>query len=161
MSQELGATGVLVEWEDMFPWSGRYNFIISSTWTIISISRLSSVAANNHYTKAEVTEFLKTCHDLGLDVIPLVQTFGHLEFVLKHKEFSYLWDVEEMPESICPCHNDTMGIVREIVDQVIAVHKKAKYLIIGCDEVKVKEKYNFFYQDWSLYDRDGNPNQFV
>ena len=40
-----------------------------------------------------------------------------------------------MPESICPCHNDTMGIVREIVDQVMAVHKKAKYLHIGCDEV--------------------------
>ena len=23
MSQSLGATGVLIEWEDMFPWSGR------------------------------------------------------------------------------------------------------------------------------------------
>ena len=23
MSKGLGATGVLVEWEDMFPWSGR------------------------------------------------------------------------------------------------------------------------------------------
>ena len=23
ISQGLGATGVLVEWEDMFPWSGR------------------------------------------------------------------------------------------------------------------------------------------
>jgi hexosaminidase len=28
-----------------------------------------------------------------------------------------------------------MGIVREIVDQVMAVHKDAKYLHIGCDEV--------------------------
>ena len=68
-------------------------------------------------------------------MIPLVQTFGHMEFILKHEEFSYLRDVEEMPESICPCHNDTMGLVREIVDQVMAVHKKAKYLHIGCDEV--------------------------
>eukprot|EP00092_Neocalanus_flemingeri_P007701 GFUD01008317.1.p1 GENE.GFUD01008317.1~~GFUD01008317.1.p1 ORF type:complete len:703 (+),score=116.08 GFUD01008317.1:215-2323(+) len=119
LSQGLGATGVLVEWEDMFPWSGR----------------LSSVAAKNHYTHTEVEDLLKTCQELGLEVIPLVQTFGHLEFILKHEEFSYLRDVEEMPESICPCHNDTMGLVREIVDQVMAVHKKAKYLHIGCDEV--------------------------
>jgi len=119
LSQGLGATGVLVEWEDMFPWSGR----------------LSSVAAKNHYTHDDVQDLLKTCQELGLDVIPLVQTFGHMEFILKHEEFSYLRDVEEMPESICPCHNDTMGLVREIVDQVMAVHKKAKYLHIGCDEV--------------------------
>merc|ERR1712106_273906 len=119
LSQSLGATGVLVEWEDMFPWSGR----------------LSAVAVKNHYTKAEVQDLLNTCQTLGLDVIPLVQTFGHMEFILKREEFSYLRDVEEMPESICPCHNDTMGLVREIVDQVMAVHKKAKYLHIGCDEV--------------------------
>ena len=93
------------------------------------------MAANNHYTLAEVNDLLKACQSFGLEVIPLVQTFGHMEFVLKHKEFSYLRDVEEMPESICPCHNDTMGVVREIVDQVMAVHKKAKYLHIGCDEV--------------------------
>ena len=59
------------------------------------------------------------CEELGLDVIPLVQTFGHLEFVLKHEQFQYLRDVEEMPESVCPCHNDTMVLVRDIIDQVI------------------------------------------
>ena len=34
----LGATGVLLEWEDMFPWSGR----------------LAPAAAANHYTLAQV-----------------------------------------------------------------------------------------------------------
>ena len=119
MVTRLGGTGVLLEWEDMFPWSGR----------------LESVAAKNHYSLAEVTSLLSTCKDLGLEVIPLVQTFGHLEFILKHQQFSYLRDVAEMPESICPCDNDTMGIIREIVDQVMAVHKDTKYLHVGCDEV--------------------------
>ena len=36
-----------------------------------------------HYTLQEVTDFVKFCQDLGLEVIPLVQTFGHLEYVLK------------------------------------------------------------------------------
>ena len=80
---------------------------------------MAVVAAKNHYTLQDVKEILRVCDELGLDVIPLVQTFGHLEFVLKHEQFQYLRDVKEMPESICPCHNDTMVLVRDIIDQVI------------------------------------------
>ena len=119
MSLDLGATGVLLEYEDMFPWTGR----------------LAVAAATNHYTKAEVEDLLEHCKTIGLEVIPLVQTFGHLEFVLKHKEFAYLRDVAEMPESLCPCHNDTMAVVRDIIDQVMAIHRGAAMLHIGCDEV--------------------------
>ena len=97
--------------------------------------RLELVAHKAHYSLEEVKDFVAYCENLGLEVIPLVQTFGHLEFVLKHQEFSYLRDVPEMPESICPCHEDTMGIIRDIVDQVMTVHPKANYLHIGCDEV--------------------------
>ena len=101
----------------------------------ISCFRLQLTAHSQHYSLEEVKEFVEFCEKLGLEVIPLVQTFGHLEYVLKHKEFSYLRDVAEMPESICPCHQDTMGLIREIIDQVMAVHTKASYLHIGCDEV--------------------------
>ena len=80
-------------------------------------------------------QLLRVCEDLKMEVIPLVQTFGHMEFVLKHDEFSYLRDVNNSPDSICPCHTDTMAIISEIIDQVMEFHNKAKYLHIGCDEV--------------------------
>ena len=83
---------------------------------------MAVVAAKNHYTLQEVKEILRVCDELGLDVIPLVQTFGHLEFVLKHEQFQYLRDVVEMPESICPCHNDTMVLVSDIIDQVMIAY---------------------------------------
>ena len=38
----------------------------------------------NHYTEAEVTEILAAAEAAGLHVIPLVQCFGHLEWLLKH-----------------------------------------------------------------------------
>ena len=60
---------------------------------------------------------------------------GHLELLLKHSEFSHLRDVAEMPESICPCHEETPRIVYELVRQVMAMHPTANYLHIGCDEV--------------------------
>ena len=60
MIQKVGATGVLLEYEDMFPYDGR----------------LKNVVAKNHYSKSEVEQIVKKCEDLNLEVIPLVQTFG-------------------------------------------------------------------------------------
>jgi len=119
LSKSLGATGVLVEYEDMFPFAGI----------------LASAAAGNHYNVSDVNTLLDVCQQLGLEVIPLVQTFGHMEFILKLEQFSHLRDVAEMPESICPCHDQTMSLIRTYIDQVMSIHKHVKYLHIGCDEV--------------------------
>lgn len=40
-----------------------------------------------------------------------------------------------MPESICPCHHETMFLIKEIIDQVMSLHKNVNYVHIGCDEV--------------------------
>src|SRR5690349_14788594 len=36
------------------------------------------------YTKAEITDFVKYCNGLGIDVIPLQQSFGHVEYILRN-----------------------------------------------------------------------------
>ena len=69
LSAGLGATGVLLEYEDMFPFTGK----------------LVPVAATNHYTAAEVDTILAECKKLGLDVIPLVQTFGKESYTIGRK----------------------------------------------------------------------------
>jgi len=119
MLKQLGATGILWEWEDTFPFTGR----------------LEVAAVKNHYTVSEVKELLATCADLGLESIPLVQTFGHMEFILKLSQFQHLRDHQEMPESICPCHNETYPLIKDYISQVMKLHQNARYLHIGCDEV--------------------------
>ena len=69
LSAGLGATGVLMEYEDMFPFTGK----------------LGKAAATNHYSAAEVKELLDDCQALGLTVIPLVQTFGEFWQCCRHR----------------------------------------------------------------------------
>ena len=69
LSAGLGATGVLMEYEDMFPFTGK----------------LGKAAAANHYSAAEVKELLDDCQALGLTVIPLVQTFGEFWQCCRHR----------------------------------------------------------------------------
>ena len=101
--KDAGATGVLLEYEDMFPFYGKLNVI----------------SASNHYNASDIVNLINTCHHIGLEVIPLVQTFGHMEFILKHKQFSHLRDTSEMPESICACHEEGMNLITDYIDQVI------------------------------------------
>ncbi|VDN23306.1 unnamed protein product [Gongylonema pulchrum] len=54
--KEIGATGVMIEYEDMFPFTGK----------------LSSVKAGNAYSMEDLRRFLRSLETHNLDIIPLV-----------------------------------------------------------------------------------------
>ncbi|CAG0896354.1 unnamed protein product, partial [Darwinula stevensoni] len=116
-----GATGILLEWEDAFPFEGR----------------LGGIAARDRYSVEEVERVLDAAGRLRLDVIPLVQTFGHLEFVLKTREFESLRESPGDPQALCPSDNESRAMVTETIDQVMRVHRRygPTHLHVGCDEV--------------------------
>ncbi|GLV44394.1 uncharacterized protein CBL_10198 [Carabus blaptoides fortunei] len=115
----MGATGILIEYEDMFPYKGI----------------LKSIAAKNAYSDQEIKEILSSAEDSKLDVIPLIQTFGHVEFALKRADWVKLREVPNSPQALCPSRNASLDFIKEMVDQVMAAHPKVDYLHIGCDEV--------------------------
>ncbi|XP_075222884.1 hexosaminidase D-like isoform X2 [Lycorma delicatula] len=102
LAKELGATGVLLEWEDMFPWTNT----------------LSPLAARNAYSRQEVLDIIETAVSYQLEVIPLVQTFGHVEFVLKHAEFAHLREVAKSAQALCPSLNSSLDLVYQMIDQI-------------------------------------------
>ncbi|GBL90718.1 Hexosaminidase D [Araneus ventricosus] len=115
----LGANGLLIEYEDMFPFHGP----------------LEQLSARNAYTKNELNEILYLAKMNELEVIPLIQTFGHMEFVLKLQAYQDLREVPAYPQVICPSNNGTQILLRQIIDQVIALHPQIRWLHIGSDEV--------------------------
>ncbi|GFT14208.1 hexosaminidase D [Nephila pilipes] len=117
--KEAGANAILIEYEEMFPFSGS----------------LAPVVAKNAYSKEDVQTILNLAKTHHFEVIPLVQTFGHLEFVLKLKEFRELREVDDFPQAICPSRNESFSVIESIIDQVMAMHPNIRWLHVGCDEV--------------------------
>jgi len=66
----------------MFPYSGT----------------IADLSAKNCYSKDELKSLLETAKTLDLIVIPLIQTFGHMEFALKLREFQHLREVDDSPQ---------------------------------------------------------------
>lgn len=54
--------------------------------------------------------------------MPLVQTFGHVEFALKLKEYEHLREVPESPQSLCPSLNDSINFIETMITQVVDMH---------------------------------------
>uniref|UniRef100_A0AAF5PT78 beta-N-acetylhexosaminidase n=2 Tax=Wuchereria bancrofti TaxID=6293 RepID=A0AAF5PT78_WUCBA len=115
-----GATGILLEWEDTFPFSG-----------ILAENRNSDA-----YTVEEVRNLLETAKSLKLDVIPLVPTFGHLEWILKVEKFRQYRQNDMFPQVICLADDDGVSVVLEAIRQVVQLHQSfgITYFHIGADE---------------------------
>ncbi len=117
---KAGANGILVEYEDMFPYWGS----------------VANASALNAFTKEQIGELLEAARSSGLEVIPLIQTFGHLEHVLKLEEFVSLREVPRFPQSICPSKSASVNVITTMIDQVMSLHAGySQFLHIGCDEV--------------------------
>jgi hexosaminidase len=120
LMKKAGANAVLVEYEDSFPFTGP----------------LANLSALNSFTESELADFLSfVTNEVNMEVIPLVQTFGHLEYALKLDEFAHLREVDDEPSDLCPSRPEGVDLVKEIVSQVMSYHPDSKYLHIGADEV--------------------------
>lgn len=65
--KEWGASGLLIEWEDTFPYSDFLSAVGSKN------------TATNAYSETEIEKIINLAADADLIVISLIQTFGHLE----------------------------------------------------------------------------------
>ncbi|NXY26404.1 HEXDC Hexosaminidase, partial [Atrichornis clamosus] len=116
---QLGANGVLIEYEDMFPFKGELE-ILRSPYA---------------YSEEDIERIQQLAEQHKLEVVPLVQTFGHVEFILKHEKYQHLREVERFPNSFNPHVPDTLALLKSILSQVIEKHRRSTWIHIGADEV--------------------------
>ncbi|XP_030629779.1 hexosaminidase D [Chanos chanos] len=118
---DLGANGLLVEYEDMFPYEGELEILRAE--------------AHPPYSREEIVSIQDVAKARELEIVPLVQTFGHLEFVLKHEAFRDLRETPHCIGTLNPHKERGVKMVQEMVRQVMELHPNSTSLHIGADEV--------------------------
>jgi hexosaminidase len=108
---------VLVEWEDMFPWTCDTRFRCETA-----------------YSPDDIVRFREKAKVLGIEIIPLVQCLGHMQTPLKFPEYAHLRELPDHYDVLNPLAAGARELVQEMVDDVLALLPDAKHFHLGGDE---------------------------
>ncbi|MGH2649004.1 MAG: beta-N-acetylhexosaminidase [Ginsengibacter sp.] len=114
---ESGINTLVMEWEGTFPFEKHP--LIPNRYA---------------YTKDEIKSFISYCGTLGIDVIPLQQSFGHVEYILRHERYKDLREDQKDYSQVCPLQEEgNRKLFTDLFTELAALHP-SKYFHIGGDE---------------------------
>ncbi len=111
---------VLLELGDRFPFEGEHEVIRSPS----------------ALTRPQLRRIVDEARDLGLKVIPLLQSIGHLEWLLRHDRYAEIREEEQVRAQLCPSNPRSIAIWGELAGQVIDFIGHVDLLHIGADEAR-------------------------
>jgi hexosaminidase len=112
-----GINTLIVEWEGTYPY------------------RQDPLIANRYaYTREEVAGFIRYCGQIGITVIPLQQSFGHVEYILRHDKYEALREDEKDLSQVCPSEVAlNKALFTRLYSDLVTTHP-GPYIHIGGDE---------------------------
>jgi hexosaminidase len=95
-------------------------------------------------TGAEIQKLDARCRELGIDLVPNQNSFGHLRYFLEHPRLKKLAEVSapyedagkefvRRPTTLAPDHPGTLPFLRGLYDELLP-NFSSKFFNVGCDE---------------------------
>ncbi len=116
---EFKTNTLMIEYEDKFPFE----------------QHASLKHPNDAFADEQLRLVLDTARQNFIEVVPLQQTFGHLEYVLKQEEYMHLRETPDDLGELCPCRPESLALSCALIDEIAAKHPDNRYIHLGCDEV--------------------------
>lgn len=113
----FGINTIVMEWEATFPFGSHP--LIPNKYA---------------YTKEEIADFISHCGELGIDVIPLQQSLGHVEYILRHARYADQREDHKDVSQLCPLEAElNRALFTDLFTEMAELHP-SKYFHIGGDE---------------------------
>lgn len=111
-----------------------YNTILWEVENSIEWDTCPECASPDAISKSEFQRLIQECRNLGLEPIPLLQTIGHAEYVLKHEKYAYLKELPEKIDQYCPQHPGLVPFLHRWINEYLEVFGPVKFFHLGADE---------------------------
>ncbi len=120
-----GYNALLVEYEDCFPYK----------------SAALAAGPEEVWTSAYHAEFLATAREAGVEIIPLQQTLGHLEYALRWDAYAAYRMPVGFPSTLHIGSAAAKAWLKGLLEEMIVAHPEARYVHLGMDEARSLSAY--------------------
>ncbi|MBB6732420.1 glycoside hydrolase family 20 zincin-like fold domain-containing protein [Cohnella zeiphila] len=110
---------LLIEYEDKFPFE-TYPELVHPKHAL---------------SKEQFEELKRAAREYFIEIIPLQQSFGHLEYVLRHGAYKHLRETEKSTGELCPSRPESYELATGLLGEMMDRHPDSRYIHLGCDEV--------------------------
>jgi len=114
----------------------RYNYALIEYENRIRLESLPGVEAADAFTHDEVREIVRYAEENGIRVIPLLQSFGHLEYLLNNPAYRKYSESQTDFSQLCPLNDEVFELWKKAFDEIRSLHPDSEYFHIGGDETR-------------------------
>ena len=111
-----------------------YNAIVWEVENNIRWETCPECVSPDAFTKDQFKDILAYSRSLGLEPIPLLQTIGHCEYVLKNERYKPLAEVPERIDQYCPRNPEVVAFLTKWIEEYLDVFGPIRYFHLGADE---------------------------
>ncbi|HWL51630.1 MAG TPA: hypothetical protein VNQ90_04300 [Chthoniobacteraceae bacterium] len=123
--KSLGFQGVLVEYEEVFPFE--------------TVSLASH--PEDRWSRAFLQEFLDHAAALELEIVPLQQCLGHLEYAFVHEAHRPFALPSQPLKDLHIGRPEAVEWMKAILGEIIAAHPRSRHIHLGLDEAHTLRAY--------------------
>lgn len=113
-----------------------YNTILYELEDKFRFRNHPAVVHTDAFSHEETADFVASCRNKGLQVVPLVQTLAHSESVVGKPEYAHLRESLEHEEQYDPFNDEARALILEFIDEIIEVMRPETYFHLGADETR-------------------------
>ena len=114
---DMGMNTLVMEYEATYPYQNN-----------------ATISNEVAYSRQEVKSFISYCSSIGVEVIPVQECFGHVQYILRHDRYNHLSEDARDLSQVCPLKAEGDSLLfQDLLADMAAMHP-SRYIHIGGDE---------------------------
>ena len=113
----------------------KYNKLIIEYDDRFPLKRHPLLVHPNAWSADELKSLIALAESYFIEVVPLLDSLGHVAHYLSQPEYAHLAENPGQAHEMCPQKPETLKLMEEIWEEVLAFHPHSKYAHITGDEV--------------------------